>query len=254
MKIIISPAKKMNTDDNFSYKDYPLYLDKTQQILDKLHSLSRDELQILWKCSDALARENHQRIQEMDLKKHLTPAIFSYEGIQYQHMAPHIMEESQLDFLQKHLCILSGFYGLVRPFHGVTPYRLEMQGKLQLDSHKNLYSFWGRQLAEQLETESNFILNLASKEYSKAVLPHLSPENTCITCQFGELKEDKLVEKGTMCKMARGEMVRWLAQENQTEKEGIKEFKALDFAFSPERSTETTYVFVKSTASKEGMF
>ena len=79
----------------------------------------------------------------MKLKSQLTPAILSYEGIQYQYMAPSVFEENQYDYIQEHLRILSGFYGVLKPMDGVTPYRLEMQAKLSVQGKKNLYDFWG---------------------------------------------------------------------------------------------------------------
>lgn len=254
MNIIISPAKKMNVDDSFLWTNHPPFLEETQLILNTLQTMSQESLQALWKCSDTLAAQNIERLQTMHLTDHLTPAIFSYEGIQYQHMAPHVLEQPQLDFLQTHLKILSGFYGILRPFDGVTPYRLEMQSKLPLEGHKHLYSFWGKKLAETLETQSNFILNLSSKEYSKAVLPHLSQNTTCITCHFAELKGEKWAEKGTQCKMARGQMVQWLAETQITEPEAIQQFTGLDFSYAAAHSSPSQYVFLKNTKCKEEMF
>ena len=104
----------------------------------------------------------------------IAPAVTAYEGIQYRYMAPGVMETVHLDYLRGHLRILSGFYGLLRPFDGVIPYRLEMQAQLKVDGCLDLYRFWGDRLARQLALETDCVLNLASKEYSKAVEPHLS--------------------------------------------------------------------------------
>lgn len=79
----------------------------------------------------------------MDLEKSLTPAILSYDGIAYQYMAPSVFENGEFSYVQEHLRILSGFYGVVKPMDGVTPYRLEMQAKLKVEEKKNLYEFWG---------------------------------------------------------------------------------------------------------------
>ncbi len=154
------------------------------------------------------------------------------------------MESSQLDYLREHLRILSGFYGLLRPFDGVVPYRLEMQAKLSVDGAKDLYAFWGRQLAEELEAESDWVLNLASKEYSRAVVPHL-PVSAVLTCLFGQWEEGRLREKGTLCKMARGQMVRWLAENRVESREGVRAFACLDYRFDRELSDERQYVFIK---------
>ena len=108
----------------------------------------------------------------MDLKTGLTPAVLAYEGIQYQNLAPQVMTMEQLDYLQEHLRILSGLYGVVRPLDGVAPYRLEMQAKLAVDGARDLYAFWGGRLYEALE-EDALIVNLASEEYAKAVRPYV---------------------------------------------------------------------------------
>ena len=212
MRIIISPAKKMNQDtDSLAWTELPAFLDQTSQLLSALRAMSYAELKTLWRCNDQIAALNFQRIQDMDLSSGLTPAILAYKGIQYQYMAPGVFSYDEFDYIQQRLRILSGFYGLLRPFDGVRPYRLEMQAKLAVNGHKDLYSFWGSSLAEALERETDTIIDLASKEYSKVVSAHLSPSTRLIGCVFAQQAGDKLVEKGTLCKMARGEMVRFLA-------------------------------------------
>lgn len=246
VRIIISPAKKMNSDpDSFPVAGLPLFLPQTERLLAALRAMSPGELQRLWKCNDAIARLNEGRLRVMDLRRGLTPAVMAYEGIQYQYMAPGVMESGQLSYLQEHLRIVSGFYGLLRPFDGVTPYRLEMQAKLAVDGSKDLYAFWGGRLAEQLAAEDGFLLDLASKEYSRAILPHLPGKAEVLACVFGEWKDGKVIEKGTMCKMARGQMVRWLA-ENAIEKPGdVRGFADLGYTFDAGLSSGQVYVFIK---------
>lgn len=246
MKIIISPAKKMNADpDSLPWQDLPQFLEKTEQLYQAMRSMSYDALQKVWKCNDALAQLNIKRLQTMDLRKNLTPAILSYEGIQYRYMAPSVFSEDQLAYLQTHLRILSGFYGVLRPFDGVTPYRLEMQAKLATASSKDIYAFWGNTLATALCQETDCIVNLASKEYSVCVAQYLPEGFRFITCVFGEEKNGKIVEKATMCKMARGEMVRFMAEYGIEKPEEIQQFDRLHFRFCPERSDKSTYVFVR---------
>jgi len=196
-------------------------------------------------CNDSIANLNYERVQTMDLRRNLTPAILSYEGIQFQYMAPGVFEDGQFAYIQEHLRILSGFYGLLRPFDGVTPYRLEMRAKLPVDGKKDLYAFWGEKLAQQLCIGTDLILNLASKEYSKAVSVHLPKSVRFLRCTFGEWKGDKVIEKGTMCKMARGEMVRWLAGQNITHPEAIKGFDRLGYTYQRELSGQDNFVFIK---------
>ena len=247
MRIIIAPAKKMNTDlDSFPPEALPQFLDQTERLMSALQAMSPKELQALWKCNDAIAALNVERLRGMDLRRRLTPAVLAYEGIQYRYMAPAVFETGQLAYIREHLRILSGFYGLLRPFDGVTPYRLEMQARLSVDGHRDLYAFWGNRLADQLAAETDLVLNLASKEYSRAVEPHLPPSVHFLTCIFGELKDGTVSEKGTMCKMARGQMVRWLAENTITDPEVIKTFTDMDYRFSPARSGENNYVFIRS--------
>ncbi|MEK3824260.1 peroxide stress protein YaaA [Paenibacillus sp. FSL K6-1558] len=247
MRIIISPAKKMKVDtDLMASAQMPQFINESEQLLSLLQTLSYDELKALWKCNDAIAELNMERIRSMNVKENLTPAIYSYEGIQYQYMAPGVFQQEELAYLEQHLRILSGLYGMLRPLDGVTPYRLEMQGKLQGPGFKSLYQFWGSKLADQLQSESNCILNLASKEYSKNITPFLKEETRFVTCVFGQMVGGKLVEKATRAKMARGEMVRYMAERKITDVEDIKGFDRLAFVFSEELSDESTYVFVYS--------
>lgn len=246
MRIIISPAKKMRVDtDSLPIQALPDFLLETERLLAVLRTMTSKELQALWKCNDSIAALNLERLSSMDLRRGLTPAVLSYEGIQYQYMAPGVFETGQYDFIQEHLRIVSGFYGLLRPFDGVTPYRLEMQAKLAVDGHKDLYAFWGGRLAQRLAEETDFVLDLASKEYSRAVEPHLPANVRLLRCTFGEWQGSKIVEKGTMCKMARGQMVRWLAENNITDPADIRDFHDLGYCYDPAESGEEHCVFVK---------
>lgn len=246
MRIIISPAKKMKADtDNFPVESLPRFVERAERLIAALRERSGQELQDLWKCNDKIAAQNLERLRTMDPRRSLTPAILAYEGIQYRYMAPGVMGAGALEYLGERLRILSGLYGLLRPFDGVTPYRLEMQARLSVDGFKDLYDFWGKDLANQLAGETDLVVDLASREYSRAVESQLPPGVRFLKCIFGEKKDGKLVEKGTMCKMARGQMVRWLAENRIEESGGIKDFSDLGYCFSPEDSTENIYTFIK---------
>ena len=249
MKIIISPAKKMNIDDDiFEYRSKPVFFEQAEELMNYMKNLSYDECKTIWKCSDKLAQLNYDRVVNMDLNYRLTPALFSYEGIQYQYMGARVLSRDALEYLQDNLRILSGFYGILKPLDGVVPYRLEMQSKFINYKNKDLYEYWSDKIANSLFEETNLIINLASKEYSKCVEKYLknSPGTKFITCVFGEIKGDKVIEKGTLAKMARGEMVRYLAQNKICDLEGLKRFDKLEYKYSQEKSNENTYVFIKS--------
>ena len=144
MRIIISPAKQMRVDtDTLACTGLPVFLEQTEQLKDWIRSLSYEEQKRLWACNDKIARQNAERFEHMDLRKNLTPALLAYDGIQYTYMAPAVFEDGHFEYVQDHLRILSGFYGVVKPMDGVVPYRLEMQAKAAVDGHKNLYDFWG---------------------------------------------------------------------------------------------------------------
>ena len=246
MRIIISPAKKMNADtDTLPWRDLPVFLPKTQQLLERLRAMDEDELKRLWKCNDQIAALNAQRLREMDLHRNLTPAIIAYEGIQYQYMAPDVFTQKEYDYVQEHLRILSGFYGVLRPMDGVTPYRLEMQAKLRMGDAKDLYAFWGEALVRSVLDAADYVINLASKEYSVCISKYLPKDKRMITCVFGEEKDGKIIEKGTMCKMARGEMVRFMAVNGIENPEDIKAFEGLDYRYDETYSDAQTYVFVR---------
>ena len=249
MKIIISPAKKMNIDDDiFEYRSKPVFFEQAEDLMNYMKNLSYDECKTIWKCSDKLAQLNYDRVVNMDLNYRLTPALFSYEGIQYQYMGARVLSRDALEYLQDNLRILSGFYGILKPLDGVVPYRLEMQSKFINYKNKDLYEYWADKIANSLFEETNLIINLASKEYSKCVEKYLknSPGTKFITCVFGEIKGDKVIERGTLAKMARGEMVRYLAQNKICDLEGLKRFDKLEYKYSQEKSNENTYVFIKS--------
>ena len=247
MRIIISPAKKMNADtDSLPWRDLPAFLPKTEELANILRGMSGEELKKLWKCNDRIARLNINRLETMDLHTRLTPAVLAYEGIQYQYMAPGVFTDREFDYIQEHLRILSGFYGVLKPFDGVTPYRLEMQAKLKTGECVDLYGYWGSSLAESLLAETDCIVNLASKEYSVCVSRYLPENIRFITCVFGEEKDGRVIEKGTMCKMARGEMVRYMARNRIADPEKIKGFDRLGYRFDGARSNGNLFVFIRN--------
>ena len=253
MRIIISPAKKMRVDrDSFTCTRIPVYSDRAQILKEWIRGLSYEQQKKLWACSDKIAAENSDRFAHMDLNKNLTPALLAYDGIQYTYMAPAVFEDGQFDYVEEHLRILSGFYGVVRPLDGVVPYRLEMQARWTeaeageaLAGHKNLYSFWGDAIYREVMDESRILINLASKEYSRCVEKYLQPEDRFISCVFGELSGGRVVQKGVYAKMARGEMVRFMAGIHAENPEQIKDFDWSGYCYDPGRSTDTEYIFIR---------
>lgn len=247
MKIIISPAKKMVVNpDNIVEITRPQYFEQTQTILKTLRQLSYPDLKTLWHCSEQLARKNYQQLQQIDLTKQLTPALFAYSGIQYQYMAPDLFTGPAFNYAQQHLRILSGFYGVLRPFDGVVPYRLEMQAKLSVADSQNLYAFWQRRLYDAVVAADEPIINLASQEYSKCIAKYTTSPKQMIEVVFGQLVDGKIKTRATLAKMARGQMVRFMAENNIQDIETLQTFNDLNYQYQPELSAENKLVFLNS--------
>lgn len=247
MKMILSPAKKMNEElDALAYQGLPVFMEQTEEIMHWMQGLSYAEAKKLWACNDRIAEQNYERFRSMDLTRRLTPAILSYEGIAYQYMAPSVFANGEFDYVQEHLRILSAFYGVVKPLDGVTPYRLEMQAKAKIAGSRDLYDYWGDRLYREVLDDSRIIVSLASKEYAKCIEKYLTPEDLYITCIFGEPEGEKIVQKGVYAKMARGEMVRFMAEHSVEDPQDMKKFDRLGYAFREDLSDERTYVFVKA--------
>lgn len=247
MNIIISPAKRMQEDyDSLPHGGLPMFSEQAKQLLSHLRSLSPEQLQQVLACNDKIAAQNYRRYQDMPELSLRTPALFAYQGIQYQYMGAGSFTDRQYAYLQKHLYIVSGFYGLLRPFDGIHAYRLEMQAKLRTDFCKNLYDFWGETLGQTL-SEGRLVIDLASEEYSKAARRGIRPETRWVTVRFGELRDGKLKETGTQVKMARGSMVRYLAEHAVSDPAEMRGFTELGYHFDPALSAEDMFVFVKSS-------
>lgn len=250
MKIIISPAKKMNCDtDSFAVASVPIFKKEAQRLYTCLQEMSYEELKSLWNCNDKIATVNYERLHKQNLSKNLTPAILAYEGIQYQYMSPLIFSEQACQYAKSHLRILSGLYGVLRPFDGVVQYRLEMQANLAITgAGSTLYEYWGERLYKEVAKDEKLIVNLASAEYSKTIERYKTSGIRFLTCIFGECVEGKVKVKGTFAKMARGEMVRWMCEEQIEEVEQIKQFTGLGYAYAETYSTENEWVFIAPSA------
>lgn len=263
LQVVISPAKQMRTaQDAFDVWGIPPFAHQTARLHQALLGIEREDgaagLQALWNVSDRLLTTCLDTLHEFmpvlsdadladpDIARRISPAVMSYHGIQYQSMAPEAMDAAQLDWLQDHLWILSGLYGCVRPFHAVEPYRLEMGAKLAVDDARGLYAFWGDKLARTIAPASSnaTIVNLASAEYAKAVLPHLTTDVTVVTCLFGEgIRNGKPIQRSTASKKARGSMVRWMAENKVEDAAGLTEFN-LGYRYVPEFSSPDSMVFI----------
>ncbi len=247
MKIIISPAKKMReVDDFFRECSKPAFLDNANELCKKISSFSVSELKSLFKCNDQIANLNYNRYQNMDFSRAVSPAILSYDGITFKYMSPMVFENANFEYVQSHLLILSALYGALKPLDSVVMYRLEMQAKLQVGEKSNLYDYWGSKIYDEFLYGDNVIIDLASAEYSRAVKKFASKNQLWVSVVFGEFVGDKVVEKGVYVKMARGEMVAYMAENDIKDPVQIKNFDRLGYRFCSDLSTKTKYVFIKN--------
>ncbi len=248
MKIIISPAKKIKKEAELLFEvTEPVFIERAKKISQFLKTLSFADLKSLLVCNEEIASLNYERYQKMSFENNLYHALLAYDGIQYQYMAPLVFDEDCFKYVSEHVRVLSGLYGILRPLDGIEPYRLEMQAKLKTPFCKDLYDFWGSHIADELARGENLIINLASKEYSKIVEKYLKDDVRFVTCSFADMNKDtgKLVEKGVYVKMARGEMVKFMAENAITDVEQLKEFTGLGYSFVSSLSNKNLLVFTR---------
>lgn len=235
MQIIISPAKQMKpVDDDNIQMTTPILETKSKDLLEHILSLDYETFKDYMKCSDKIATEAFDMYQSFK-NSYASLAILTYSGIQYQYMKPGIFTDEENEYIQNHLWILSGLYGALRPHDGIKPYRLEMQTKCPF----SLYDYWKDEIAKVLPDE--VILNLASEEYAKCIRKY----RKLIDVRFCVKENGKLKEKGVYAKMARGCMVRFLAENQINSVEEIKQFNELNYEFSKENSKDSLLVFVQ---------
>jgi cytoplasmic iron level regulating protein YaaA (DUF328/UPF0246 family) len=251
MLIVLSPAKSLDFETRPTTKltSTPAMLDRSSTLIDVLRSYSPGQLADLMELSDSLAALNVARYATWSVEpKHARQAIMAFNGDVYHGFDARSLKPKQLAYAQQHVRILSGLYGVLRPFDLIHPHRLEMGTRLQMpEGSKDLYGFWGDAVTERLmdTIEANcaeVLVNLASEEYFKSVRPKLLPVPV-VTPVFEEWKNGKYKIISFFAKRARGLMARYAAEKGITDVEKLKKFKVDGYAFSKKDSTETSWVF-----------
>lgn len=245
MKVIISPAKKIKNYDLLEPVTLPALLDKTAELVTCLRHLSYSALRQVLGCNEKLARAAYHSYSFFSMNKGLSPALFSYDGIQYSYLAPAVMDENELEYVNRHIFILSALYGALRPLDGIRPYRLDFTAKIPGLGTRTLYEFWDSDIYREVSTETSTILNLSSSEYSRTVEKFIGKGKRFVDVRFYEKEEGRLTEKGVYCKMARGTMVRFLAANRIERVEEILSFTGLGYRYEPELSTRDKIIFIR---------
>ena len=241
MKILLSPAKKIKEIDDHPFSLTTPLFEKDFCFLDQtLAGLAFKDLCTMARASEKTMLPVYERLQfrkEHPDQSVLTPALLAYDGIAFTNLAPGVFEPEQWDYVQKHLRILSGAYGILKPLDGIVNYRLEMQSKIPF----SLYEYWNHRIADGFDADET-IINLASEEYAKVIRPY----HPLIDVRFLEQETDgSCKEKGVYVKIARGTMVRWMAGQNVQTANELKSFDELGYRFDEQNSTANCLTFIR---------
>lgn len=254
--IILSPAKKLDYKQPAPVKKYtiPDYLDYSRQLINELQKLSVDEIARMMKLSKNLANLNKERYMEWEEPEspdepYSKQAVYAFQGDVFQGWQPETLKEEDMAFAQENVRILSGLYGILRPFDLMKPYRLEMGTKFGINGKNNLYEYWQRTITQGLnkKMEANgdrYLINLASNEYFKAIEPSkLNAE--IITPVFKDNKNGKYRVVSFFAKKARGMMTRFVIENRIKDPEQLKLFESDGYYYNDEMSQGNTIVFTR---------
>ncbi len=253
MKIVVSPAKSLNFESELPTTKHsePCFLSEAERLNKILKKKSAKSLSKLMSISDNLGQLNYERNQSWNLPfttENARPAAYAFNGDVYTGLDAYTISEEKLETLQNTLRILSGLYGVLKPFDLIQPYRLEMGTKLPVGKNKNLYEFWKKKVTQQLNSEledGELFLNLASNEYFSAVDTKVL-KVPVITPVFKDWKNGQLKMISFFAKKARGLMTRYIIDTNAQTIDDIKGFNYEDYGFSEEHSTKPNeLVFIR---------
>jgi len=254
MIALLSPAKSLDfaSDTPQLIGTTPIFEKEASTINNVLRKKSVEELMQLMKLSENLAQLNHDRYQQFDpsddsLEKR--SAIFAFNGDVYKGFDAYSLDNATLNYAQDHIRILSGFYGVLKPLDLIQPYRLEMGTRIGVGEAKNLYALWKDKLTEALnkeieERQVEFVVNLASKEYAKAVdLKSLNAK--VLEIEFKELRNGQMKVISFNAKKARGLMGRMICEKQISSLPELLKCNIGDYVYEKNSSTEERLLFLK---------
>ena len=249
MLVVVSPAKKLNMSlvEGLNVSE-PYFKENVDELVNIVRDLSLKELQNLMDISTNLAELNKKRFSEFGHQQKKA-AAFAFAGDTYKGLRVEKLEKNDLEFAQKHLRIISGLYGLLRPLDEIEPYRLEMGSKLKGKHGSTLYEYWGNKISENLNQHaktigSKTLVNCASNEYFNAI----DTNNLIlkvITPIFMENKNGNEKIISFYAKNARGAMARFIIQNKLQSEEDLKKFDLDGYIFNAEKSSEGKFVFIR---------
>ena len=253
MLVVVSPAKKLDFDMPAPTKTFTQLteLERSKLLIKELKKCNAKEISNLMKLSDSLTELNIKRYKEFKTPfnlKNAKQAIFAFKGDTYVGLDAETMRESDIQYAQEHLRILSGLYGLVCPLDLIQPYRLEMGTKFPCNGNKNLYEFWGETITQKLNPilkKEKFLINLASKEYFSAIKTK-DLDAKIITPMFKEKKGDEFKMVGFFAKKARGMMSRYIIDNRIKNPKDLLKFDVDGYKYNKKLSTDFEPTFTRS--------
>jgi cytoplasmic iron level regulating protein YaaA (DUF328/UPF0246 family) len=255
MLTVISPAKTLDFDSPPSTRraTRPRFAQRSAELVQDARSLSPDDIRELMAVSEDIALLNYQRFMDWGLPFRLDnakQAILAFRGDVYTGLDADSLDAGQLDFAQRHLRILSGLYGMLRPLDLMQPYRLEMGLKFANRGGRNLYEFWGDSITTELNRDlknsgSKVLVNLASNEYFHAIHPQ-ALDAEIITPVFRDFKNGKYKVISFFAKKARGQMARFIIERELNDPAGLKKFKSGGYRYDRAQSTAREWVFSRT--------
>ena len=259
MLTVISPAKTLDFDSPTTTrkKTQPEFLESAAELIDDARKLSPADIRQLMGVSENIAELNHQRFMNWGTPFTLNnakQAVLAFKGDVYTGLEAETLSAEQLSFAQKHLRILSGLYGLLRPLDLMQAYRLEMGLKFGNSGGKDLYQFWGDRINLALNSQlkksgSQVLLNLASQEYFRSVKAS-ALEADIVTPVFKDLKGDKYKVISFFAKKARGQMARYIIEKGLNEPDSLKRYRVAGYRYNKAESTAREMVFTRDKAPK----
>lgn len=257
MIILLSPAKTLdfaeNNSNNFDFSS-PIFLKKSKKLINGLKKMHPGKISSLMNLSDKLTNLNVERYNSWKAQTkpsvNARQSVFVFKGDVYQGLSADTLSKTDINYAQKHLRILSGLYGILKPLDLIEPYRLEMGTKLKNEKGHNLYDFWGKQISKNIEEDlknqkSNILINLASNEYYNSV-QSLSENINVISPVFKDKGKDgryKIIS--FYAKKARGFMTSWLIKNKVKNTKDIISFSDHGYIYSPEESKDSFPTFIR---------
>ena len=253
MITIISSTKSLDFEKEIFIDEStePVFMDEVRELIDIIKNYNVEEIAKRMKISNKLSKVNYNRFQcFFDQQVNTRQAIFVFSGEVYRSINPFEYDRSNIEFAQKHIRILSGLYGVLRPLDNIKEYRLEMATKLRGIPEEDLYKFWTKKITQNIVNDLNLkedrtILNLASLEYSKSIDKGKLGTINVYDVEFKENRDGKYKIIGTYAKRARGLMATYIVKNNIDTIEELKNFKEEGYCYNKELSGSTKLVFTR---------